>query len=93
MIELVKKYKKLLIVLCLVLISALGGLMVIITPKYLHVKQIERDDTTKCKSYRALENIAATMYRNDPDGSEWLSKSKEAEIRRNQHKCSQIIVK
>ena len=40
MIKLVKKYKKLLIVLCLVLITALGGLMVIITPKYMEVNKL-----------------------------------------------------
>ena len=73
--------------------AALGGLVAIMMPKYLEAKQIERDDTSKCKSYRALENIAAAMYRNDPDGSEWLSKAKEAEISCNQHKCSRIIVK
>ena len=40
MIKLVNKYKKLLIVLCLVLITALGGLMVIITPKYMEVNKL-----------------------------------------------------
>ena len=78
MIKLVKKYKKLLIILCLIVMAALGGLVAIMMPKYLEIKQIERDDTTKCKSYRALENIAAAKYRNDPDESEWLSKAKEA---------------
>ena len=90
-----KKQKKLLIIIgsMILLFSIFTGSAFIIIPKYLEKKQIERDDTTKCKSYRALEEIAVAMYRNDPDGADWLLKAKEAETRRKQHKCSQIIFK
>ena len=90
-----KKQKKLLIILgsITLLFSIFTGLALIIAPKYLETKQIERDDTTKCKSYRALEEIAVAMYRNDPDGADWLLKAKEAETRRKQHQCSQTIFK
>ena len=90
-----KKQKKLLVIIISIILSfsIFAGLAFIIIPKYLEIKQIERDDTTKCKSYRALEEIAVAMYRNDPDGADWLSKAKEAETRRKQHKCSQVIFK
>ena len=90
-----KKQKKLLAIIIAIILSfsIFAGLAFIIIPKYLEIKQIERDDTTKCKSYRALEEIAVAMYRNDPDGADWLLKAKEAETRRKQHKCSQIIFK
>ena len=90
-----KKQKKLLAIIIAIILSfsIFAGLAFIIIPKYLEIKQIERDDTTKCKSYRALEEIAVAMYRNDPDGADWLLKAKEAETRRKQHKCSQVIFK
>ena len=90
-----KKQKKLLVIIIsrILSFSIFAGLAFIIIPKYLEIKQIERDDTTKCKSYRALEEIAVAMYRNDPDGADWLLKAKEAETRRKQHKCSQVIFK
>ena len=90
-----KKQKKLLAIIISIILSfsIFAGLAFIIIPKYLEIKQIERDDTTKCKSYRALEEIAVAMYRNDPDGADWLLKAKEAETRRKQHKCSQVIFK
>ena len=90
-----KKQKKLLVIIISMILSfsIFAGLAFIIIPKYLEIKQIERDDTTKCKSYRALEEIAVAMYRNDPEGADWLLKAKEAEIRRKQHKCSQVIFK
>ena len=90
-----KKQKKLLVIIISIILSfsIFAGLAFIIIPKYLEIKQIERDDTTKCKSYRALEEIAVAMYRNDPDGADWLLKAKEAETRRKQHKCSQVIFK
>lgn len=90
-----KKQKKLLVIIISMILSfsIFAGLAFIIIPKYLEIKQIERDDTTKCKSYRALEEIAVAMYRNDPDGADWLLKAKEAETRRKQHKCSQVIFK
>ena len=90
-----KTQKKLLVIIISIILSfsIFAGLAFIIIPKYLEIKQIERDDTTKCKSYRALEEIAVAMYRNDPEGADWLLKAKEAEIRRKQHKCSQVIFK
>ena len=90
-----KKQKKLLVIIISMILSfsIFAGLAFIIIPKYLEIKQIERDDTTKCKSYRAVEEIAVAMYRNDPDGADWLLKAKEAETRRKQHKCSQVIFK
>ena len=90
-----KKQKKLLVIIISMILSfsIFAGLAFIIIPKYLEIKQIERDDTTKCKSYRALEEIAVAMYRNNPDGADWLLKAKEAETRRKQHKCSQVIFK
>ena len=55
-----KKQKKLLVIIISMILSfsIFAGLAFIIIPKYLEIKQIERDDTTKCKSYRALEEIA-----------------------------------
>ena len=90
-----KKQKKLLVIIISMILSfsIFAGLAFIIIPKYLEKKQIERDDTTKCKSYRALEEIAVAMYRNNPDGADWLLKAKEAETGRKQHKCSQVIFK
>ena len=61
-------------------------------PIYFVAQQAERDNSTKCKSYRALESIAFAMYREDPNGVEWLSKAREAETRRKQHKCSQLVL-
>ena len=70
----------------------LAGLIWAFAPNYFERQQAERDNTTKCKSYRALEKIAVAMYREDPDGNEWLSKAKEAEMRRKQYRCSQLRV-
>ena len=72
--------------------AVLGFLIYALAPKYFETQQAERDNSTKCKSYRALESIAAALYREDPEGTEWLSKAKEAEKRRKQHKCSQLIL-
>ena len=71
---------------------AFGFLIYALTPKYLETQQAERDNSTKCKSYRALESIAVALYREDPEGTEWLPKAKEAEKRRKQHKCSQLVL-
>ena len=88
-----KNYMKIIIIICLILlVTVLGGLIYVIAPKYFEAQQVERDNSTKCKSYRALESIAAAMYREDPEGTEWLSKAREAETRRKQHKCSQLVL-
>ena len=72
--------------------TVLGGLVYVVAPKYFEAQQVERDNSTKCKSYRALESIAASMYREDTEDTEWLSKVREAETRRKQHKCSQFVL-
>jgi hypothetical protein len=76
----------------ILLISVLIGLTITLTSRHLEANQSERDSGTKCKSYRALEEIAVSIYQSDPDGDEWLAKTKEAEIRRKQHKCSQVVI-
>ena len=43
--------------------AVLGGLIYVLAPKYFVAQQAERDNSTKCKSYRALESIAFAMYR------------------------------
>ncbi len=70
----------------------LAGFIWALAPNYFESQQAERDSTTKCQSYRALEKIAVAIYREDPDGDEWLAKAKEAEIRRKQHRCSPLRV-
>ena len=89
-----KKNRKMMMVSCLVItiILLLIAGIVTITPKYLESRQMERDTSTKCKSYRALEQIAASIYKNNPNGSDWIIKSTEAETRRKQYKCSQVII-
>ena len=88
-----RQYRKIIIIVCsLLLMTVLGGLIYALAPKYFVAQQAERDNSTKCKSYRALESIAFAMYREDPDGVEWLSKAREAETRRKQHKCSQLVL-
>ena len=85
-----KDYMKIIIIICsILLMTVLGGLVYVVAPRYFEAQQVERDNSTKCKSYRALESIAASMYREDP---EWLSKVREAETRRKQHKCSQLVL-
>jgi hypothetical protein len=86
--------KKIIIIICLIfLIFIVGGLIYAVAPKYFEHQQAGRDNTTKCKSYRALEQIVVSIYREDPEGSEWLLKAKEAEIRRKQYRCSQFNLK
>ena len=76
----------------ILLISIAISIIITSTFKYLDSNQSERDKSTKCKSYRALEEIAVSLYKNDPSGDEWLEKATEAETRKKQHKCSQIII-
>ena len=88
-----RQHKKIIIIVCsLLLMTVLGGSIYVLAPIYLVAQQAERDNSTKCKSYRALESIAFAMYREDPNGVEWLSKAREAETRRKQHKCSQLVL-
>ena len=93
MLGTMRQHRKVIIIVCsLLLMTVLGGLIYVLAPKYFVAQQVERDNSTKCKSYRALESIAVAMYREDPNGVEWLSKAREAETRREQHKCSQLIL-
>lgn len=88
-----REHRKITIIVCSSLfMTLLGGLIYVLAPKYFVAQQVERDNSTKCKSYRALESIAVAMYREDPNGVEWLSKEREAETRREQHKCSQLVL-
>ena len=88
-----RQHRKIIIIVCsLFLMTVLGGSIYVLAPKYFVAQQAERDNSTKCKSYRALESIAFAMYREDPNGVEWLSKAREAETRRKQHKCSQLVL-
>ncbi|MDC0345815.1 hypothetical protein OAM99_03975 [Planktomarina sp.] len=93
MLGTMRQHRKIIIIVCsLLLMTMLGGLIYVLVPKYFVAQQAERDNSTKCKSYRALESIAAALYKEDPEGTEWLSKAKEAEKRRKQHKCSQLVL-
>jgi len=60
-------------------------------PKYFEAKQKNRDATRKCKSYRALAEIAFGLYQEDPDGTEWQEKFEEAQKRQAQYKCTSVI--
>ena len=60
-------------------------------PKYFEAKQKNRDATRKCKSYRALAEIAYGLYKEDPDGTEWQEKFEEAQKRQAQYKCTSVI--
>ena len=93
MLGTMRQNRKIIIIVCsLLLMTVLGGLIYVLAPKYFATQQAKRDNSTKCKSYRALESIAVALYREDPEGTEWLSKAKEAEKRRKQHKCSQLVL-
>ena len=89
-----KRYLKTIVLsgVIILLISIAISIIITFTSKYLDANQSERDKSTKCKSYRALEEIAVSIYQSDPDGGEWLAKAKEAETRRKQHKCSQLVI-
>ena len=60
-------------------------------PRYFEAKQEDRDSSRKCKSYRALAEIAYGLYKTDPEGSEWQEKFEEAQKRQAQHKCTTVI--
>ena len=89
----VKKNTKLILltVLMILLIASLMGLIINATSKYLENEQTQRDNSTKCKSYRALAKIAAAYYENDPNGDDWLSKSNEAGLRQKQYRCTKYF--
>ena len=73
------------------MITVLIGTIITVTSKYLENEQEQRDNSTKCKSYRALVGIAAAYYENDPDGSSWLLKRREANLRRKQYGCTEYF--
>ena len=73
------------------MIALLIGVIITVTSKYLENEQAQRDNSTKCKSYRALVEIAAAYYENDPDSTSWLLKSKEADLRRKQYGCTEYF--
>ena len=53
-----RQRRKVKIIVCsLLLMTVLGGLIYVLAPKYFVAQQAERDNSTKCKSYRALESI------------------------------------
>ena len=89
-----KRYLKIILFsgIIILLICVLFVLIITLTSNHLEANQSERDNSTKCKSYRALEEIAVSIYQSDPGGGEWLAKAKEAETRRKQHKCSQVVI-
>ena len=59
-----RKLKLILIALILCLsVLALGGAAYYYVPKYFEAKQKDRDSTRKCKSYRALAEIAYGLYK------------------------------
>ena len=60
-------------------------------PRYFEAKQEDRDSSRKCKSYRALAEIAYGLYKSNPEGSEWQEKFEEAQKRQAQHKCTTVI--
>lgn len=60
-------------------------------PRYFDAKQEDRDSSRKCKSYRALAEIAYGLYQADPEGTEWQEKFEEAQKRQAQHKCTTVI--
>ena len=70
---------------------ALIGAAYYYIPKYLEANQKSRDATRKCKSYRALAEIAYGLYKENPDGTEWQEKFEEAQKRQAQYKCTPVI--
>ena len=71
--------------------SAIIGAGYHFIPRYFEAKQEDRDSSRKCKSYRALAEIAYSLYKSDPEGSEGQEKFKEAQKRQAQHKCTTVI--
>ena len=87
-----RKLKIILIALILCLsISALGGAAYYYVPKYFEAKQKDQDSTLRCKSYRALAEIAFGLYKENPTGPEWQEKFEEAQKRQAQYKCTPVI--
>lgn len=87
-----RKLKIILIALILCLsVLAFGAAAYYYVPKYFEAKQKDRDSTRKCKSYRALAEIAYGLYKEDPAGPEWQEKFEEAQKRQAQYKCTPVI--
>ena len=84
---------KIIIISLIVVISAFAivGAGYHFIPQYFEAKQEERDSSRKCKSYRALAEIAYGLYKADPEGTEWQEKFEEAQKRQAQHKCTTVI--
>jgi anionic cell wall polymer biosynthesis LytR-Cps2A-Psr (LCP) family protein len=84
---------KIIIISLIVVISAFAivGAGYHFIPQYFEAKQEERDSSRKCKSYRALAEIAYGIYKADPEGTEWQEKFEEAQKRQAQHKCTTVI--
>ena len=92
LIFLKNKLKTILISLSIVIsASAIIGAGYHFIPRYFEAKQEDRDSSRKCKSYRALAEIAYGLYKSDPEGSEWQEKFEEAQKRQAQHKCTTVI--
>ena len=72
-------------------VSAVIGAGYHFIPRYFEAKQEDRDSSRKCKSYRALAEIAYVLYKADPDGTEWQEKFEEAQKRQAQYKCTTVI--
>ena len=89
----ISKYKKLIILTFTfsLMIIILSTLIIFFASKYLDDAQSTRDNSTKCKSYRALVEIAAAYYNNNPEGTDWIQKKTEAEKRKEQYGCSDHI--
>jgi hypothetical protein len=86
------KFKIIIISLSVVIsASAIIGVGYHFIPRYFEAKQEDRDSSRKCKSYRALAEIANGLYKSDPEGSEWQEKFEEAQKRQAQHKCTTVI--
>ena len=69
----------------------LGGAAYYYVPKYFEAKQKDGILHGKCKSYRALAEIAYGLYKEDPTGPEWQEKFEEAQKRQAQYKCTPVI--
>ena len=92
-LKLLKNKLKIIIISLSVVISAAAiiGAGYHFIPRYFDAKQEDRDSSRKCKSYRALAEIAYGLYKADPEGTEWQEKFEEAQKRQAQHKCTTVI--
>ena len=90
----ISKNKKLIIITLIfsLMIIILSTLIIFFASKYLEDAQLARDSSTKCKSYRALVEIVAAYYINNPEGTDWTQKRNEAEKRKEQFGCSDHIL-